>query len=69
MPFTCLNNPPPEDDFNTEIKPRLYIEGRVFIKSIYLGFDLNNGDGYDDLQLSAGVTFPLSTFFPRPGQD
>lgn len=64
MPLKCITNPPPEDAFITEKKCRTYIEGRIFFKSIYLGFDLNNGDGYDDLRFSAGVTFKLNTFFP-----
>ena len=66
-PRACLSNPPSEDHFTTKKEYRLYVEARVFIKSVYLGFDLNNGHGYDDLRFSAGVTVPLTTFFP--GQD
>ena len=69
MPFSCLTNPPDEGHFDTYKELRTYIEGRVFFKSIYLGFDLNNGDGYDDLQLSVGLTLPLSKFLPGSGQD
>ena len=63
-PFKCVGNPPPEDAFFKEKKVRTYIEGRIFFKSIYLGFDLNNGHGYDDLRFSAGVTVKLNALFP-----
>ena len=63
MPADCLTSPPAEDSFTVEKNVRLYIEGRIFFKYLFLGFDLNNGAGYDDLRLMAGVTVPLSTFF------
>ena len=63
MPNTCVKMPPPETAFNVDKTLRTYVEGRVFFKSMYFGFDLNNGDGYDDLRLVGGATVPLSTFF------
>ena len=67
-PSECLATQlPPKGDFKVVTHPRLYIEGRVFInKSLYLGFDLNNGPGPDFFQLSAGWTINLNTLFPRP---
>ena len=66
----CLANPalclgsgaPPIADFSVKQKWRTYIEGRVFIQSIYLGFDLNNGEGPDDMRFMAGFTLDLSRF-------
>ena len=62
-PTDCLVSPPAEDSFNVDTNARLYVEGRIFFKYLFLGFDLNNGAGFDDLRLMAGVTVPLSTFF------
>ena len=68
MPFQCLEDRVPEAEFHPVKKPRLYIEGRLFVRAMYLGFDLNNGDGYDDLRFSAGMTFKLETLFSRSEQ-
>lgn len=68
-PSACLkkgNLRPGEEDFHTSQKPRLYVEGRMFIDPFYIGFDLNNGKGLDDLRFSAGVTFDLNRFFEDP---
>ena len=56
---------PRQDLFKLEEKGRWYIEGRVFFQSLYVGFDINNGDGHDDLRFSAGWTLNLNQFLPR----
>ena len=66
-PLQCLGEPLPENYFDIEEKWRTYVEGRVVIGNLYLGFDLNNGHGHDDLRFVAGATFSLSTLFS--GQD
>lgn len=68
-PFDCLTAPPREDAFFGDRKLRMYIEARVFIAPVYLGFDINNGDGYDDVRFSAGLTFRLNTLFASLGDD
>jgi hypothetical protein len=72
---TCLENPaeclarkggpPPEKDFLRKKNARLYVEGRVFLQYLYLGFDLNNGSGLDDLRFMGGLTLKLDQFFAR----
>lgn len=66
MPAHCLASPPSEDAFRTVEKRRLYVEARVFLKPVYVGFDINNGHGYDDVRFSAGVTFELGSLFASP---
>jgi hypothetical protein len=43
----------------------MYIEARVVLKYIYLGFDINNGSGKDDVRFIAGVTVTLDKFLKR----
>ena len=65
-PSACLEKGdlrPAEEEFRPDQKARLYVEGRMFVDPFYIGFDLNNGEGLDDLRFSAGVTFDLKRFF------
>lgn len=69
--MACISNPQRcadghlnEGDFMLRRKPRFYAEGRVTYKSVFLGFDINNGDGRDDLRLLGGYTVELDKFFP-----
>ena len=63
-PSACLaTGTPPTEEFDLDKRWRTYIEGRVFIRSIYMGFDLNNGRGPDDVRFVAGFTLDLSRFF------
>ena len=50
-------------EFAVEDEARLQIEGRMFIRSLYLGFSLNTGRGADDVRFIAGATLDLSRFF------
>lgn len=66
-PMACLaNGTPPVDEFSIDRRWRTYIEGRVFIQSMYLGFDLNNGRGPDDLRFMAGFTLDLGRILREP---
>ncbi len=68
-PGVCLaNGPPPIDEFSVEKALRAYIEGRIFVESVYLGFDLNTGEGPDDLRFMAGFTVDLSRFLTKANQ-
>ena len=61
IPRECLaKGPPAKDQFGLQKRWRWYIEGRVFFQRLYLGFDINNGHGRDDLRFSAGYTIPLT---------
>ena len=65
-PKTCLaTGLPPESEFERIRKNRYYIEGRVFLQYLYLGFDINNGPGPDDMRFIFGLTAKLDTFFAR----
>lgn len=67
-PPACLVRPggvPPSADFEKHEKMRWYIEGRVFLRYLYLGFDLNTGNGPDDLRFIAGLTVKLDQFVTR----
>jgi hypothetical protein len=71
----CLKNPtvclasadgiPPSTDYEKQNETRWYIEGRVFLQYLYLGFDLNTGAGPDDLRFIGGLTVKLDSFFRR----
>lgn len=71
----CLRNPgaclvqasgvPDEKQFDIANDTRTYMEGRVFLQYLYLGFDLNTGRGPDDLRFIAGLTVKLDRFITR----
>jgi hypothetical protein len=63
-PATCAQ-PPSKEDFIVTRNARMYIEARVVLKYIYLGFDINNGSGKDDVRFIAGVTVTLDKFLKR----
>jgi hypothetical protein len=46
-------------------KDRIYVEGRLALNYLYLGFDINNGDGGDDLRVIGGLTFDIQQLFRR----
>lgn len=59
-PQACLVAGLPSDKYyDTKLKRRLYMEGRLILQFVYLGFDLDNGDGHDDLRFVAGLTMKL----------
>lgn len=72
---TCLKAPeaclaradgvPTRVEFQTDNDPRWYLEGRVYLQYLYLGFDLNTGRGNDDLRFIGGLTMKLDQFFSR----
>lgn len=67
-PAECLAGSvprPPEKDFKVEKPWRMYIEGRLYLQYAYLGFDINNGRGIDDIRFVAGLTMKLDQFFTR----
>ncbi|MCC7053854.1 MAG: hypothetical protein IT355_11350 [Gemmatimonadaceae bacterium] len=65
-PATCLaTGVPPQSAFVRGEKWRHYIEARIFLQYVYLGLDLNNGSGPDDLRFIGGVSMRLDQFFSR----
>jgi hypothetical protein len=67
-PAQCLareDGVPPREAWDVTSDLRWYLEGRVHLKYLYLGFDLNTGDGPDDLRFIGGLTVRLSQFFTR----
>lgn len=65
-PQDCLaKGLPSEEFFTSKLKTRLYIEARLVLQFVYLGFDLDNGDGSDDLRFIGGLTMNLDQFFRR----
>jgi len=62
-PPSCFSKPPSKDLFQTTKGSRSYIEARVMLKYIYLGFDINSGSGRDDVRFIGGVTVTLDKFF------
>jgi hypothetical protein len=70
QPARCLANGLPSGDPKTlydlhSQKNRIYIEGRLALNYLYLGFDINNGDGGDDLRVIGGLTFDIQQLFRR----
>ena len=64
-PAACLalgSQIPPKSDYAVRVPHRMYSEARIFWNNMYLGFDLNNGDGPDDLRFIFGVTVALNQF-------
>lgn len=49
--------------FTTKNGRRTYIEGRIMLKYLYLGFDINSGSGRDDVRFIGGITVTLDKFF------
>ena len=65
-PAACLaTGVPPHDAFRRIRRNRDYVEARVFLQYVYLGLDLNNGPGPDDLRFIGGVSMRLDQFFSR----
>ncbi len=64
---TCRKGPViPERDFDRHNQNnRLYVEARLALQYVYLGFDLNNGEGRDDLRFITGLTVGLDRFIRR----
>jgi len=62
---SCVTNPLPISQFDVRREKRLYIESRIFLRFVYLGFDLNNGTGPDDLRFIFGMTVGLDRFLKR----
>ena len=54
-----------EFSYSNHVNGRWYIEGRMFLKPLYFGFDINNGAGPDDMRFSAGVAMNVSDYFTR----
>ncbi len=52
-----------EKDFTRKRPWRTYIESRLYLKGIHFGFDLNNGEGIDDLRFIFGVSRNLEDLF------
>ena len=56
---------PSEDEYNLSNRRRLYVESRLMLKYIYLGFDLNSGPQGDDVRFIGGLTMSLDRFFKK----
>lgn len=67
----CLDSParcktlPAKSDYKVTRRFRTYIEARVILKYIYLGLDVNEGSGRDDVRFIGGVTVTLDKFLKR----
>ena len=68
-PAHCIANPkglPKSDLYKvTSQSDRDYVEARLALNYLYMGLDINNGEGRDDLRVIAGVTVGLDRFFRR----
>ncbi len=60
-----MSGVPPSSEFDLVNDRRWYVEGRLFLQYLYLGFDINNGTGPDDMRFIFGLTTKLDTFFSR----
>lgn len=65
-PNDCLAKPVPIDQYTLTKPWRLYIEGRLFLKNVFVGFDINNGHGKDDVRFLAGLYLDFDRFFAKP---
>jgi len=54
---------PSQDEFATDRKRRFYAEARLLLKNLYLGIDINNGAGRDDMRFVGGFTMRLESLF------
>ena len=52
-----------EEDFALKRPLRTYIEARLYLKGFHFGFDLNNGEGIDDVRFIFGVSRNLGDLF------
>ena len=64
-PSACYADPLPESAYQLEKDWRTYIEMRLLLKNVYLGVDINNGNGRDDARFVGGVTVALDRFFAK----
>ncbi len=65
-PAPCLSSPRPETEYTVTRPNRLHLEGRLYLGHIYVGLDINNGKGPDDMRFIGGVSIGLDRFFaPR----
>ena len=62
-PRSCLAAPPPQSDYIVTKPWRTYIEGRIFLRNVFAGFDINNGNGRDDVRFLAGLYVDFDRFF------
>jgi len=62
-PRSCLAAPLPQSDYIITKPWRTYIEGRIFLKNVFVGFDVNNGNGRDDVRFLAGLYIDFNRFF------
>jgi hypothetical protein len=61
-----MDEPLPKDAFEASASwARLSIEGRLVLQYVYLGFDLVNGEGPDDLRFIGGLSIKLDRFMRR----
>lgn len=61
----CLAKPRPETEFTVTKPIRLHMEARLYLGYIYVGLDINNGEGPDDMRFIGGVSISLNRFFDR----
>jgi hypothetical protein len=52
-----------KDDFGVRKNWRTYIEARLYVNYLYVGFDINNGAGRDDVRFIGGVSVSLDRYF------
>ena len=64
-PSDCYAAPPLRSAFDITTPWRTYVEMRVILKYVYLGADINNGEGGDDARFIGGVTVGLDRFFAK----
>ena len=48
-----------------DVDLRWYVEGRIFLRSLYFGLDVNAGAGPDDMRFSTGIALDVSAYFAR----
>lgn len=65
-PLECLGGtPPPKEDYDIDKSHRFLIEARLMLRYVYLGLDINNGSGSDDMRFIGGLTVKLDNFMRR----
>lgn len=50
-------------DFAASRKYRTFIESRLYLSGFHFGFDVNNGEGIDDMRFLFGGTFDIKKLF------
>jgi len=54
---------PAQKEFATRRTDRFYAEARLLLKNLYLGIDINNGAGRDDMRFIGGFTMKVESLF------